>query len=217
MAVSLASRSAPVPQRKARMSDEDRRSQLIGAAETVFLERGFHAATMDDIARQAGMSKKTVYQVFPAKAALFEALLMDRCSIFTVTIADDARPPRAVLTDVLCRSVAHALTERQIAILRLMIAESPRSPEITAALERLGVGRGKGALEKWLATKTEEGTLAVDDPQEAATLLFWTAAGDFVMQALLNKGPITTPAAIEKRVDHVVAAFFRGMEAGSAG
>ncbi len=84
---------------------------------------------MDDIARQAGMSKKTVYQVFPSKAVLFEALLMNRCSIFTVDIDDDDRAPPAVLTDVLFRSVTHALTERQIAILRLMVAETPRSPK----------------------------------------------------------------------------------------
>jgi AcrR family transcriptional regulator len=204
--------AAFIPHRKGRQSDEERRTHLIDAAEAVFLDKGFHAATMDDIARQAGMSKKTVYQVFPAKAALFEALLTDRCSIFTVTIEDDDRPPRAVLTDVLCRSVAHALTERQVAILRLMVAESPRSPEITAALERLGVGRGKGALETWLAAKTAEGTLRVCDPQETATLLFWTAAGDFLMQALLNKPLTATMATIEKRVDAVVAMFFREME-----
>src|SRR5579859_2563847 len=148
MAVPTTSQQDQIPQRKGRMPDEQRRTQLIDAAETVFLERGFHAATMDDIARQAGMSKKTVYQVFPAKAALFEALLMDRCSIFIVMSEDDGRPPRAALTDMLCRSVAHAVTERQIALLRLMVAETPRSPEITAALERLGLGRGKGGLEK---------------------------------------------------------------------
>jgi hypothetical protein len=43
-------------------------------------------------------------------------------------------------------------------------------------------------------------------------LLFWTAAGDFLMKALLNQAPPPTRAAIEKRVDRVVAAFFRDME-----
>jgi AcrR family transcriptional regulator len=198
--------------RKARMSDEERKTSLIDAAERVFLEKGFHATTMDDIARQAGMSKKTLYQVFTAKAALFEALLTERCSIFTVTIEDDDRPPRVVLTDVLRRSVAHALTERQVAIVRLMVAESPRAPEITSALDRLGTARGEGALAKWLAAKTAAGVLKVPAPQETATLLFWTVTGEFLMQALLSNPLTPTAAAIEERVDRVVAAFFREME-----
>jgi hypothetical protein len=119
------------------------------------------------------------------------------------------RPPRAALTGILCRSVAHALTERQVAILRLMVAESPRSPEIVAALDGL---RTKGALAQWLADKTAEGALKIDDPQETAGHLFWTAAGDFLMRALLYNTHATTMVEIERRVDRVVAGFFREME-----
>jgi AcrR family transcriptional regulator len=201
-----------IANRKGRRSDDERRTHVIDAAERAFLEKGFHAATMDDIARQAGMSKKTLYQAFTTKAALFEALLTDLCAIFTVTIEDDNRPPREVLTDVLRRSVVQALSERQVAIIRLMVAESPRSPEITAAIESLGQWRGKGALEMWLTVKNAEGALKVADPPEESALLFWTAAGDFLMKALLNQAPRPTMAAIEKRVDRVVAAFFRDME-----
>jgi AcrR family transcriptional regulator len=210
----VAAEASPLPSfsnRRGRLSDDQRRTQVIDAAERVFLEKGFHAATMDDIARQAGMSKKTLYQAFTTKAALFEALLTDLCAIFIVTIEDDNRPLAEVLTDVLRRSVVQALSPRQVAIIRLMVAESPRSPEITAAIENLGHGRGKGALEMWLAAKNAEGRLKVADPQEASALLFWTAAGDFLMQALLNQTPPPTIAAIEKRVAHVVAAFFRDM------
>jgi TetR/AcrR family transcriptional regulator of autoinduction and epiphytic fitness len=193
------------------MSEEERRTYLIDAAERVFLEQGFHTATMQDIAQQAGMSKKTLYQIFASKTALFDALLNDRFSVFTVTIEDDVRPPRAVLTDVLRRSVAHALTERQVAIVRLMVAESPRSSEIGAALDRLGAGPRKGALGQWLAAKTAEGALNVADPYETASLLFWTAAGDFLMESLLHNTHTTTMAAIEARVERVVAGFFREM------
>ncbi|MEI9984719.1 MAG: TetR/AcrR family transcriptional regulator [Aliidongia sp.] len=193
------------------MSDAERRTHLIDVAERVFLRRGFHAATMDDISRQAGMSKKTVYQVFSAKAALFEALLTDRCSVFTVLIEDDERPPKAVLTDVLRRAVVHTLTERQVAIVRLLIAEAPRSPGIVGALESLDTGGSKDALAKWLAAKTVEGSLTVSDPNETATTLFWTAAGDFLMQALLSDSHTPSMTTIEMRVDRVVSAFFREM------
>jgi len=207
MAVSLPPHAESVPLRRSRMHEEERRARLIDAAEAVFLERGFRAATMDDIAHQAGMSKKTVYQVFAAKAALFEALLRNRFSIYTVTIEDDDRPLCAVLAETLFCWVMHATSGRQIAILRLMIAETPRSPEIAAALDRMGVGKGDRGLEKWLTAKTIEGALEVENPEETAARLFWGAAGEFVMQALLNKDPPVTPTAVRRRVDQVVGAF----------
>ena len=49
--------------------------QLIAAAEDIFLAKGYHAATMNDVAKAAGMSKKTVYMMIESKAELFGALL----------------------------------------------------------------------------------------------------------------------------------------------
>jgi len=205
------STESPQP-RKPRLSEAARRDQLIDAAEAVFLDKGFHAATMDDIARQAGMSKKTLYQIFPAKAALFEALLLSRIVGFTMALEEDDRPPRAVLTDLLERVVAQALTERQVAILRLMITESPRSPEIAEALDRLQREHGKGVLEKWLVARVADGTFEIANVRETATMLFWTAAGDFLMQRLLSKPVPVTPDVIAHRVAQTVEAFFLEME-----
>ena len=52
-----------------------RRERLIAAAEHVFVEMGYGAASMDGIARRAGMSKKTIYQVFETKQDLFAAVI----------------------------------------------------------------------------------------------------------------------------------------------
>ena len=68
-----------------------RRHQLIEVAEEIFLERGYHAATVDDIARRAGMSKKTIYVMFESKAALFDALLSARLAPLAEPIPDDGR------------------------------------------------------------------------------------------------------------------------------
>ena len=52
-----------------------RRRQLLGAAQEVFVERGYHAAAMDEIAERAGVSKPVLYQHFPGKLELYLALL----------------------------------------------------------------------------------------------------------------------------------------------
>lgn len=60
-----------------RMGRAARRAQLLAAARTVFVVQGFHATSMDDIADGAGVSKPVLYQHFPSKLALYQALLQD--------------------------------------------------------------------------------------------------------------------------------------------
>ncbi len=62
-------------QRGARLSRSARRAQLLLAARDVFAAQGYHAAAMDDIAEKAGVSKPVLYQHFPGKLDLYQALL----------------------------------------------------------------------------------------------------------------------------------------------
>jgi AcrR family transcriptional regulator len=61
--------------RGTRLSRDARRAQLLGAARDVFAAQGYHAAAMDDIADRAGISKPVLYQHFPSKLELYQALL----------------------------------------------------------------------------------------------------------------------------------------------
>src|SRR5580693_4443956 len=65
--------------RLSRAEQNDRnRALLFAAARRVFLARGYHAATLEQIADEAGFSKGVVYSRFASKADLFLALLEDR-------------------------------------------------------------------------------------------------------------------------------------------
>jgi AcrR family transcriptional regulator len=61
--------------RGARLPRSERRAQLLEAAKDVFVQRGYHAAAMDEIAERAGVSKPVLYQHFPGKLELYLALL----------------------------------------------------------------------------------------------------------------------------------------------
>lgn len=191
------------------MLEVERRAHLIAAAADLFLHRGYHATTMDDIARCAGMSKKTVYQVFSSKSDLFDGLLSDWFAPFAAPIEADDRPPRQVLTDALVRLANFALSERQVLLMRLLIAETSCSEEIATALDRQCIGRGKGALEQWLAAQAAGGGLTIDNPREAANMLFFATVGDFLMRLLLWKRQRPTAEEVRGRVEYTVAAFFR--------
>ncbi len=68
----MSSSTAPAP---ARLPRQQRRAQVLDAAREVFVASGYHAAGMDDIAEQAGVSKPVLYQHFPGKLDLYLALL----------------------------------------------------------------------------------------------------------------------------------------------
>ena len=58
-----------------RMPREQRREQVMTQARKVFMDRGYHAAGMDEIADAAGVTKPVLYQLFPSKLELYLALL----------------------------------------------------------------------------------------------------------------------------------------------
>ncbi|HEX7662592.1 MAG TPA: TetR/AcrR family transcriptional regulator [Pseudonocardiaceae bacterium] len=61
--------------RGVRLPRTARRAQLLAAAQEVFVANGYHAAAMDEIAERAGVSKPVLYQHFPGKLELYQALL----------------------------------------------------------------------------------------------------------------------------------------------
>ena len=70
-------------QRSARLPRDERRAQLLAAAQEVFVANGYHGAAMDEIAETAHVSKPVLYQHFPSKRELYLALLDSHLSKLT--------------------------------------------------------------------------------------------------------------------------------------
>jgi AcrR family transcriptional regulator len=71
-----AAERAGTPSRRGnRMPRNERRGQLLFAASEIFVDRGYHAAGMDEIAERAGVSKPVLYQHFTSKLELYLAVL----------------------------------------------------------------------------------------------------------------------------------------------
>ncbi|MFV0462965.1 MAG: TetR/AcrR family transcriptional regulator [Nostocoides sp.] len=71
-----------------RLPRSARRAQLLQAAQEVFVDQGYHAAAMDDIALGAGVSKPVLYQHFPGKLDLYLALLDSSCDALDQLVRD---------------------------------------------------------------------------------------------------------------------------------
>lgn len=70
------------------MPRDQRRAQLLDAANEVFTSKGYHAAAMDDIADVAGVSKPVLYQHFPSKLDLYLDLLDISCDRLVEVVAE---------------------------------------------------------------------------------------------------------------------------------
>ncbi|HEX9448349.1 MAG TPA: TetR/AcrR family transcriptional regulator, partial [Dongiaceae bacterium] len=109
---------------------------IMQAAKDLFLEHGFGAVSMDQVARQAGVSKATVYAHFTSKEKLFAEMVFRACSS-KWDIAMPALTPdsdiEAALEAVLHMVVEHLLSPAPLSVYRIIMAEGPRFPELPKA------------------------------------------------------------------------------------
>jgi AcrR family transcriptional regulator len=68
----------PKPSRPVSPGEPATRQRILAMARKIFLAQGFRSVTMDDLAGELGMSKKTLYAEFGSKTALLEAMLLDK-------------------------------------------------------------------------------------------------------------------------------------------
>ncbi|MFT8638117.1 MAG: helix-turn-helix domain-containing protein [Pseudoclavibacter sp.] len=174
----------------------DRQSLTISiAARRCFARKGFHATTMDEIIAETGMSPATVYRYFPSKAALVEAVCVQKVGevaayIDELTEQDDMPTPGAVLS-VTVRALTHATEpgaddEAQVAYLALNVwAELRLNPELrtsaTPAYAYLRAGILRAAL-RW----EQEGRLRAGLTPGAAATVVWKFVLGFIADEVIS-------------------------------
>jgi len=194
-----------------------RREALLAAAQRIFIARGYHAATMDEIAAGAGMSKRTLYQLVESKESLFAALLKQRQFGFDIDFATDDRPPEEVLFDIVSSWARHVLDPDSIALARLIMADYAHGATLSRLLERQTARPCKEAVCAYLAGLGERRRIAIDDPEEAAQMLLGMAIGGIHVGTLLGLAKAPGPAALDARIRRAVAFFLRGAQMQGSG
>ncbi|GAA2793199.1 TetR/AcrR family transcriptional regulator [Nonomuraea dietziae] len=134
------STTGPAPQRRMRADARRNYERLLAAAATVFAEHGVDAS-LEDIARRAGVANGTLYGHFPTRQALLEALLRDRMDALTATARDLLDHPSAHEALVIWAraAMAHTTTYRGL-VTALMRSIKDESSELHAACRAVLVG-----------------------------------------------------------------------------
>jgi AcrR family transcriptional regulator len=187
-----------------------KRRQIIEGARAVFLAQGFDAASMNDIARAAGVSKGTLYVYFKHKEELFESIVEQECDAQAEGIFDfdpSDRDVGAVLTRLGVAYVRFLCRPEKASAIRTVIAIADRMPEVGRKFYEHGPARGMARLTEYLNTQIEAGVLIIDDVEVAAAQLMEAYQAMLFKPMVFNFAPAPTQQQIERVVRRAVATF----------
>ncbi|MEZ5890598.1 MAG: TetR/AcrR family transcriptional regulator [Xanthobacteraceae bacterium] len=162
-----ASASAPSdsngPSRRKRAEkSQARREAILAAALDEFTERGFTSTRIDDVARRAGVGKGTIYLHFKDKEALFQQLVITMLGPIVAQVQglpDDDGPVRPVLERLCALFVEEIYATKRRQVLRLIMAEGPRFPQLAEFYYRHVVEPASAVLRRLLERASARGEL----------------------------------------------------------
>ena len=169
-------------------SSAAKREAIVQAAAQVFMKAGYGAASMDQIAAEAGVSKQTVYSHFGAKDALFEEIISGKCVELLGT--EDAGfgqgdDPYAVLFETAKQFLNIVLSDESMTLYRMILGECGRFPELATVFYRAGPRTATERLSRFLSKMADQGYLKIDNPAAAAGLFFAMMRGDLYLRCIL--------------------------------
>lgn len=192
---------------------QERRRQIAVIAERVFLTHGYVNTTMQRVALEAGASKGTLYRHFGSKEELFAEVMSNGAHALRSRL--DANFERqdaigCVLTDI-GTTLLEAMTNPTIvALLRMIVAETPRDSTLGRLFHVLGPGRTRVCLTEYLTQARTRGEFVGEEPALAAGIFLSAITGQILLDCLtLTDLPLMPQAAIEAHVAEVVAMFLR--------
>ena len=194
-------------------SDEETRALILEAARYEFSHSGYAATSMENVARRASVSTKTLYRLVPNKAALFEAMVTARIDGFISVVklrACDDDDIEAALTEALLVCAELMLDGDVIALQRVILADSDKFPDIAETFYRRAITRTQDTLANWLQAQQKRGAIELDDADAAAGMLLGMLAFQPHRSVMFGHRPAPTKEEREFRAKACARLFLRG-------
>jgi len=189
---------------------------ILAAAKRTFLASGFGTVSMDTIAREAGVSKATVYAHFAGKEELFGAVIGRECGLYFARFSAGELDPvniRSSLAVLGRRYLELVLSPDAIALHRIILGEVTRFPGLGEVFWRAGPERQRLQIEAFLKSAVASGTLSLPDARLAAEQFVSLVRGEIQLRQLLlleaKAGEAEIDAVVEGAVDTFIRAFER--------
>lgn len=197
--------------------EADSIARILDGADRIFLRDGLAGASVDDIARAAGVSKATLYRHFADKTALFMGWLLRRArdaasGVFDDPGPQDPRPLDAVLQDAARRFLRLVADDCGRALFRTAVAEAARLPEVGVVFHNAIVSVGRGHVASVLRRAAARGEIVLDDPDRAACQFMALCRAENMLECVLLTDFRLGDADIERQSRAAVDFFLKGLQ-----
>ena len=184
--------------------------QVLDGAREIFLADGFDGASVDDIARAAGVSKATLYSYFPDKRLMFTEMAKRECNRqaeAALQLIDMRAPPPQVLALAARRLMQILLSEVSQRIFRVCVAEADRFPELGRAFYDSGPALGRARIMDYLHLAQARGEVVIEDIALAADQFAELCKADLWTRAVFGLQSSFAEAEIGRVADGAVMTF----------
>lgn len=184
--------------------------QVLDGAREIFMRDGFEGASVDDIARAAGVSKATLYSYFPDKRLLFSEIARQECNRQAeeaLEVIGENAPIEEVLHEAASRIVQFFLSDFGQQVFRICVSESHRFPELGQRFYESGPALVRNRMTKVLTPFVERGILKIDDMDLAANQFGELCKSDLFVRSLCGVNCEATDENIERVVNGAVEMF----------
>jgi TetR/AcrR family transcriptional regulator, mexJK operon transcriptional repressor len=197
--------------RPTQVEAERRHKILLRTAAELFVTRGLQGASIDAIARAAGVAKRFIYARYADKGELFVAAIQGfighrATSLYAFEVPNE--PAEQGLLEFARQLVDLAVNPQNLAFFRMLIVEAPRYPSLAKLDGERNRHRVLGSILRLFAAYAERGEIVLYDAQMQAEL-FWILVVRGVQHRALILGP-EEPAQVERRLKAAVRLFLDG-------
>lgn len=185
---------------------------IVAVAQRYFLEHGYAATTMSEIAATLGGSKGTLWTYFRCKEELFAAALADKADQYRAELSQllDPSIPLPIALERACMSLFKQITSPEvIAVHRLIIAEGGRFPQLAKMFFDLAPKNTRAVMAEFIGDAMARGALRKANAEKAAHALTALLMAGSHKQLLMGGIDQVDPEQAEVEVRFAVDLFLR--------
>lgn len=195
--------------------DEDRKEEVFQKTIKLLSTKDYSRVTMLDIAKEAKISKETLYKNFGSKTGLFVAIIQKNSNIIREKI-DEALQiqenfAEQVLINVVYLYLNTIISNGSAVINRIAISEINQTPELASILIENGRNNVYPSMCRYIDGLQKQKVISSEhEPERMVEILFGLAAGDMQIRYLLKTFPSNfNEEALKERAEKAVEYFFR--------
>jgi len=195
-----------------RRRKEERPAEITQAAMETFAEHGYAAARVDDVAKRAGISKGLLYLYFKTKEELFKAVIrsvvVPRIDALKTAITDSDLSAEEFLRGPFLEFIQKLPDSPARIVVRLLVTEGPKHPDLTAYYYEQVVSGGMDALRQLINKGVKQGEFRKSQLDEFPQLIVAPVLVSIIWKTLFEKHlPLNTDKLLQTHIDLILTAI----------